>query len=69
MKGTKRKQRNPTVARRSGTDFESISEIKNNSEHALLRNKMRHYTPKKKVILLPGTVLDTSGKNESKEKG
>jgi ribosomal protein L18E len=68
MAGTRRRPRNPTISKLMGTDFETVSEFKSKEENKQRRNKMQHYTPKKKVILLPGTVLDTGGQNKSKEK-
>lgn len=57
MVGPQRKQRKPTVPKLSGVDFKSISELKSDEENKQRKKKLPHYTPKKKVILLPGPVL------------
>ena len=68
MVGPQRKQRRPTIPKLSGVDFKSVSELKSDEENKQRRKKLPHYTPKKKVILLPGPVLGESNKSESKEK-
>ena len=65
MVGPQRKQRKPTIPKISGADFKSISELKSDEENKQRRKKLPHYTPKKKVILLPGPVL---GEDKAKEK-
>ncbi len=64
MVGPQRKQRKPTIPKRSGTDFKSVSELKSEEEHNQRRKKIPHYTSKKKVILLPGPVLEEDKANQ-----
>ena len=66
MVGPQRKQRKPTIPRISGVDFRSVSELKSDEENKQRRKKLPHYTPKKKVILLPGPVYDKSKTDEKK---
>ena len=68
MGGTRRRPRNPTISKSCGTEYKTILEGKSEEENKLKRNKITHYVSKKKVILLPGTVLDMSKEKNSKEK-
>ncbi|GEM_PF-1444325 len=68
MAGPQRKQRKPTISKPVGTEFKSISELKSDAEKSLRTNKMKHYTPKKRVILLPGPAPENAKKEEPKEK-
>ena len=63
-----RKARLPTVAKLLGADYKTPTEAKSEEETKRRRNRMRHYVPKKKIILLPGTVLGEEDKNAPKEK-
>lgn len=54
MVGPQRKQRKPTIPKRSGVDFKSVTELKSEEENNQRRSKVPKYVPKKKVILLPG---------------
>jgi hypothetical protein len=56
MVGPQRKQRTPPIAKPVGTEFSSIAENKSKEEQKQRTGKVPHYTPKKKVILLPGPV-------------
>ena len=68
MVGPQRKQRKPTIPRLSGADNKSITELKSDEENKQRRKKVPHYAPKKKVILLPGPVLEQSKQSASREK-
>jgi len=59
MAGPVRKQRTPKIAKPVGTEFETIGESKSKEEQKQRTNKIHHYTPKKKVILLTGPVQET----------
>ncbi|MCX6803331.1 MAG: hypothetical protein NTY48_02040 [Candidatus Diapherotrites archaeon] len=67
MVGPQRKQRRPTIPKLSGTGFKTISELKSEEENNQLRKRIHHYTPKKKVILLPGPAPETNKQDEKKE--
>ena len=67
MVGPQRKQRKPTIPRISGADYKSITELKSEEADKQKKKKMPHYAPKKKVILLPGPVLDENKTHKSKE--
>ncbi|MEI7961765.1 MAG: hypothetical protein WCI04_05510 [archaeon] len=67
MVGPQRKQRKPTIPRISGADFKTVTELKSEEEHNQRRNKIPHYTPKKKAILLPGPVASDYKKKGEKE--
>ncbi len=56
MAGPQRKQRKPTTPKPTGLAFKSIAELKSKEETKQRDNKIHHYTPKKKIILLPGKV-------------
>ena len=64
MVGPQRKQRKPTIPRISGADFKTVTELKNEEANKQKSKKMPHYTPKKKVILLPGPIY---GKEKNKD--
>lgn len=51
-----KQQRTPTITKPVGTEFKSIAELRAKAEQSQKSNKVPHYTPKKKVILLPGRV-------------
>jgi len=68
MVGTRRRPRNPTIAKSCGTDYKTVIEGKSEEENKLRTNKLQHYTSKKKVILLPGTVMDMNEQTEKKKK-
>lgn len=68
MVGPQRKQRKPTIPRISGADYKTITELKSDAEQSQKREKLPHYTPKKKVILLPGPVLDVKKDKETSSK-
>jgi len=57
MVGPQRKQRKPTIPKISGADYKSVTELKSEEEDKQRHKKLPHYTPKKKIILLPGPVL------------
>jgi len=56
MVGPQRKQRTPTIIKPVGSEFQTVNELKSKEEQRQKRNKLPHYIPKKKVILLPGPV-------------
>ncbi len=56
MTGPARQQRKPKTDKPVGTEFATLTELKSKEEQKGKSNKMPHYTPKKKVILLPGPV-------------
>jgi len=58
MVGPARKQRTPTIIKPVGSEFQTLGELKSKEEQKQKRNKLPHYTPKKKVILLPGPVAE-----------
>ncbi len=65
MVGPQRKQRKPTIPKLSGLENKSVTELKSEEEKNQRRKKIPHYTPKKKVILLPGPVASPNNKNEN----
>ncbi len=62
MVGPSRKQRKPTTPKPTGLAFKPIAELRSKEEQKQRDNKIHHYTPKKKVILLPGPMEEI--KNE-----
>ena len=66
--GTRRRPRRPTISKLLGSDYKTRTESKSEEETRNRRNKMQHYTPKKKVILLPGTVLGQEPKEAQEKK-
>lgn len=58
MVGPVRKQRTPPIAKPVGTEFQTKDEAKSKEERKRRTKKIPHYTPKKKVILLPGPVAE-----------
>jgi hypothetical protein len=65
MPAPARKPRKPTISKPTGLDFKSVAELKSNEEDTYKTKKLKKYLPKKRVLLLPGTVL---GENEEKKK-
>ena len=64
MPGPQRKQRTPTIAKPVGSEFQTQDELKSKEEKKQRKNKVPHYTPKKKVILLPGPVASSNPQNK-----
>jgi hypothetical protein len=58
MTGPVRQQRKPKHDKPVGTEFATLTELKNKEEQKGKSNKMPHYVSKKKVILLPGPVAE-----------